>query len=132
MMRARDVKLAVLAVACTAAVGLATTYQWIGQGEDDNWDTCDNWAMTGMGEECYPSTEADDGWIPYTEGGWTVNLINVGPIDDLTVAGSVRFEALQPSTPVTLEVDSLTIVGHATEGSVVVFDDLASIVTAED
>ena len=111
MMKAGDVKLAVLAVACTAGVGLGANYLWVDHGPDHDWDTCLNWKVAGSGEECYPSTTDDDGKIPYTDdpNGWTVNLINVDRMDVLTIQGKVTFEAMQPATPVTLKANSLLI-----------------------
>jgi hypothetical protein len=128
MMKGRHLKLAVLGVACTAAVALAGTYRWIGEGQDHDWDTCDNWTILGLGEECYPSTQADDATIPYVAGGWTVNLINVDRMDDLTIAGDVTFQPAQPSVPVSLKANSLTICGGESTHTVVEVTGPASIV----
>jgi hypothetical protein len=110
-MRGRGLKLAVLGVACTAVVALGANYLWVDAGADHDWDTCLNWRMAGSGAECYPSTEDDDATIPEENdpNGWTVNLINVDRMDDLTIQGHVRFEAIQPATPVTLKANSLLI-----------------------
>ena len=126
MMRRRDLKLAVLGVACTAALGLAATFTWVGQGEGDRWDTCDNWAAVGLPLQCYPSTDSGDATIPYVEGGWTVDLIDVDRMDDLTIAGSVDFAPADPNG-VTLVANSLTIVGGLSTETVVTIADGAVI-----
>ena len=111
MMRRRDLKLAVLGVACTAALGLAANFTWVGQGEDDNWGTCDNWSVIGISQCCYPSSTSDDATIPQEEdpNGWSVKLIDVDRMDDLTIQGHVTFEAIDAPTCATLKVDSLLI-----------------------
>jgi len=126
MMRRRHLKLAVLGVACTAALGLAATFTWVGQGEDDRWDTCDNWATVGIPLQCYPSTSSDDATIPYAVGGWTVSLIDIG-IDDFVIGGSVEFTPADPNG-VTLVADSLTIAGGESEDTIVQISGAASIV----
>jgi hypothetical protein len=129
-MRGRDLKLAVLGVACTAALGLGATFVWVGQGEDDRWDTCDNWAPVGIPPECYPSAVSDDAIIPYLSGGRTVDLIDIDRIDDFVIAGSVEFAQADPNDPngVRLVANSLTIAGGESAETIVRITGAASIV----
>ncbi|MBU0638293.1 MAG: hypothetical protein KKB50_05465 [Planctomycetes bacterium] len=98
---------AVLMLGLGAAVAVAASYSWVGLGADDDWDTCDNWAKTGLGGECYPSSTNDDATIPVSESTWTIDLIEVDEMDDLTILSSVDFDTAGGS--VTVEVDTLTI-----------------------
>ena len=136
MMRRRDLKLAVLGVACTAALGLAASFTWVGQGQDDRWDTCDNWAAVGIPPQCYPSTDSDDATIPYTEGGWMVDLIDIDRIDDFVIGGSVEFAPADPNDPndpngVRLVANSLTIAGGESADTIVEMTGEASIVVED-
>ena len=92
-MRFRNVGLAVLAVACTAALALSTVWEWTGLGADDDWDTCLNWTIiSGSSNLCYPSLVSDDATIPWANATWDIDLslpsITMG---ELTIEGSVDF-----------------------------------------
>ena len=123
-MRIRDAKLAVLIVGCCATLALAATYTWIGEGADDDWDTCENWEPSVV-NPCYPANRGGDATIPSTEGTWAVDLISV-QIDDLTINGSVTFGAAEDGP--TLCVDSVTI-GSNTADVTATVTDVARIET---
>jgi hypothetical protein len=119
MMKGRHLKLAVLGVACTAAVAVGGLYSWMGQGGDDHWDTCDNWVLSGIGDECYPSASSDDARVPYAAGGWEIALIDLDRIDDFVIESDVDFTSADPNDPngAVLVTDSLTIQGPDPERS---------------
>lgn len=102
-MRPRKSMMLGLAAAC-AASAWAATFSWTAHGADDDWDTCGNWVVIGGG--CSPDDGNDDATVPYTSGGWTINLVQA-TMDDLTINGSVTF-GNAGGTP-ELTVDSLTI-----------------------
>ncbi|MCG3127167.1 MAG: hypothetical protein CHACPFDD_02025 [Phycisphaerae bacterium] len=108
-----------LALALPPGMALAATYSWIGQGADDDWDTCPrNWVVVGLGG-CYPNDSADDASIPYNASGWTINLITLPDsetLDDLTIDSDVDFGSAGGS--VTLR--ATTVVIAATNGESVV------------
>ena len=130
-MQRLKVTLRLLGMAC-AALCLAASFTWVGQGEDEDydWDTCDNWAAVGIPPQCYPSTESDDATIPYTEGGWTINLIDE-QIEDLTIEGSVDFYPASTPGLRRLQVESLTIDAGSADTVVTISSD-AKITTGEE
>ncbi len=128
-MQRLKVTLKLLGMAC-AALCLGATFTWTGEGLDYDWDTCDNWAAVGIPPQCYPSTESDDAAIPYTEGGWTINLIEE-QIEDLTIQGSVDFYPASTPALRTLWVESLTIDAGSADTVVTISSD-ARITTGEE
>ncbi|MBU0637870.1 MAG: hypothetical protein KKB50_03325 [Planctomycetes bacterium] len=123
-MKAPRILLAVLAIGCTGALALAATYTYWGAGPDDDWDTCKNWILVGIGT-CSPSTTSDDATIPSAGSTWSINLVTA-EMDDLTIAGSVDFAS--PGSTQTLTVNSLTIDGSG--GEVVITIDGVILETA--
>ena len=105
-MRVRTLTLKLLALACTATC-MGATFTWTAGGADDDWDNTDNWFATGC-LDCYPDDTNDDATIPYTAGGYTVDLVTES-IDDFAIAGSVDFYSASGGVPQTLTVQSLSI-----------------------
>jgi hypothetical protein len=98
------------------AVATAALWTWTGSGGDDHWDTCANWDRCSIFQES-PST-SDDVLI---EGSYTVELITLVTIDDLTVDGTVTFAPVGEDG--VLQVDVFIIEA----GSVVTVDEGAEI-----
>ena len=128
-MRFRNVGLAVLAVACTAALALSTVWEWTGLGPDDDWDTCRNWAIiSGSSNLCYPSLVSDDATIPYANVAWDIDLTPVYiTMGDLTIEGSVDF--CTGLNQATLDLTSLTI--DASDGEVEITNACSSQITVD-
>ncbi|MCG3129071.1 MAG: hypothetical protein CHACPFDD_03980 [Phycisphaerae bacterium] len=117
----------VLGLALLPGVVLAATFGWTGGGADDDWDTCDNWTVTGI-PACYPSANGDDVSIGYNASGWSVNLI-AEQIDDFTIDSDVDFDNTAGGN-VTLVTSTVTIAATNGESIVTVSND--SSITAED
>ncbi|TWT41138.1 hypothetical protein RAS1_38310 [Phycisphaerae bacterium RAS1] len=92
--------------AAVGATALAASFEWTGQ-RGSTWTTCDNWTYTGLPPACYPSVNSDDVTIPYESGGWTINVISIDHLDDMTIYGDVTFGPVSGSP--TLKCESLTI-----------------------
>lgn len=98
-----------LVLACTAGSALAALSIWTGAGDDSNWTTCQNWLLFSEEFPCYPSSTADDALIPFTAGGYDVDLTGA-TIGDLIINGTTRFgaEIAEPQLTVT---GTVTILG---------------------
>ncbi|MCG3128362.1 MAG: hypothetical protein CHACPFDD_03246 [Phycisphaerae bacterium] len=109
-----------LALALVPGAALAATYSWIGQGADDDWDTCPrNWVVLGLGG-CYPNDSADDASIPYNASGWAITLIHLDQIDHLTIDSDVAFDYDYDGTHLIGTLETNTVVIAATNGESVV------------
>ncbi|TWT45522.1 hypothetical protein RAS1_19480 [Phycisphaerae bacterium RAS1] len=113
--------LGVLAAAGTAATALGASFTWTG-GHGSNWTDCGSWSYTGLPSSCYPSTKSDDVTIPVRQGGggWTIDLVNIDQVDDITIFESVDFGPVS-GTP-TLKCDTLTIEASNAEEIILTFD----------
>ncbi|TWT39973.1 hypothetical protein RAS1_43630 [Phycisphaerae bacterium RAS1] len=77
-------------VMAAASLAGAATFTWTG-GRCCDRDECDNWTYTGLPATCYPSTSSDDVTIPSIYGGWTIDLVDIELLDDVTILDSVDF-----------------------------------------
>ena len=111
------VRIAILG--CAALFGLGATFTWTGGGTDDDWDNCENWTTSSIGE-CSPDDANDDAVID-VGGVEPIDLVTT-TIDDMTISAVVIFGAAEPNA--SLCVDSLTI----TAGGAASMTDGASIV----
>ena len=102
---------ALVAVACTAALGWAATYKWTGAGANNNWDTSDNCRLAS-GQPSFTNYPGpgDDATIPTDGSPWPIDLITVS-MDDLTILEDVNFDTAGGTT--TLTVESLIIDGSS-------------------
>ncbi len=108
---ARSLRRALLAVACTAALGWAATYSWTGAGAGNNWDDSDNWEhVLGLPTLTNYPGPGDDASIPTGGSPWPIDLITVG-MDDLAILDDVDFDTAGGTT--TLTVESLIIDGRS-------------------
>ena len=71
-------------------MSLGETFTWIHGGADYRWDTCLNWSPQ-QGLECYPDDSGDVAIVPAALATWSVDLVTVGPINQLTVRGNTTF-----------------------------------------
>ncbi|MCG3126876.1 MAG: hypothetical protein CHACPFDD_01731 [Phycisphaerae bacterium] len=117
-----------LTLALPSGVALAASYTWVGQGADDEWSTCRNWVVVGLGG-CYPNDSGDDATIPYSASGWSINLIDINQIDDFTIDSDVAFDSAT-GDDVTLVASTVTIAATNGESIVTVSND--SSITAVD
>ncbi|MCG3128862.1 MAG: hypothetical protein CHACPFDD_03758 [Phycisphaerae bacterium] len=100
---------AVLSLALLVPLLCAATYSWTANGADDDWDTCQNWVVVGIGG-CWPNDSNDDAQVPYHAGGRDIRLITVNQIDDFTIQSSVDFTSATGNAE-TLYAESITIAG---------------------
>lgn len=82
------------------------SFTWTGNGGNTKWDTPGNWSYPSGGS---PDDCADDATLPYTSGGWDIQLVTV-QIDDLIVESSVDFPPAPSSSPA-FKADRITLQG---------------------
>lgn len=88
---------------------LGAAFVWDGGGANDTWSTVENWDCPNE-PAGYPDDTGDDATIPFTSGGYLVDLTTES-INDLTIEGNVDFDTAGGAT--TLTVDSLIIDGSS-------------------
>ena len=105
------VGLVAAAAACVGAAFMAS-YTWTGNcPTSDSWGCSCNWGAVFCDTEDFPNNATDDATIPFTSGGYPVDLIEE-QIRHLTMQGDVTFGGGN----VTLSVATYTI--DATESAV--------------